>query len=414
MALQYFDITDPLYGGSTNPLTDNYQPITDAIADAQAAGGGVVFLPHGRFKTTRTILMRDVQNIVLTGSGPGTVLYLDNTQSPVQDVIQLGDTPVPPPTPPLPTTATTRNIVIERMTIDRAGGLADAGTAGVRIFNSQYTRLLNLEFHNHGAAVFIDNYYPWLHAQLDTTEISIVDTNIVPRRGPPISPLTGANGFPLAGIYAGNCSNLKIQNVFIEPTYTGIHLDKGSNGVLLNQTTIVNGGPYAFGVRMGGYGFCRYITGCIIENAEQAQIFIESGWSVHVSNCWLGAGNGPEAAPNRRGVLIQPGVKDVAISNCRIGHQSQAGVHTLGDHVVITGNVFNECVQASGQGTIIVQDADHTNVTNNNIRDGGSPAIMVLGSSDYTVVTGNDAAGQGFLNAATGVNLIAPTGSNFV
>lgn len=405
MALQYFDITDPLFGGSTSPSANNYQPITDAIASAQLAGGGVVFLPHGHFRITQTILMRDVQNIALMGSGPGTVLYLDNTQNPFQDVLHIGDTP--PLVPPPPGLPLTRNNSVVSMTIDRDGGVANAATAGIRINDSQYTHLANLEIHNQGAAVYVDAYLQYAGVELRVTEVSVVDTNI------DLKSEFNFNAFPFAGIYAGNCSNLKVQNVFIEPTQIGINIDKKANGVLVNQTTVVCGIPYPVGVRFGGDGFCRFMTGCIVENADQAQIFIEGGTTTHVSNSWLGNGTAPTPQDNRRGVLIQPGVEDVVIANCRIGDQSIAGIHTLGERVVITGNTFDDCAQVSGQGTILVQNGLNTNITNNNIVRGGNPAIVLVGPTDYTVVTGNDAAGQGFLNAAAGVNLIAPAGSNF-
>lgn len=65
-----FDVT--AYGAVGDGATDDTEAFEDALVDASAAGGGVVFAPVGVYRLRRTI--RVGTGVTLQGQGPGTVL----------------------------------------------------------------------------------------------------------------------------------------------------------------------------------------------------------------------------------------------------------------------------------------------------------------------------------------------------
>ena len=67
------------YGADPGGIADSAAGINAATAQAEAAGGGIVFLPCGTYLIKRAILLGD--NVTLQGSGPCTVLRRDTTVS---------------------------------------------------------------------------------------------------------------------------------------------------------------------------------------------------------------------------------------------------------------------------------------------------------------------------------------------
>jgi hypothetical protein len=85
--LPIFDVTAPAYGAKGDNAADDTSSIRKALADAVAAGGGIVYLPAGIYKVCpqpgdvnpsgvwRPIFRINTSNVVFAGDGPGkTVL----------------------------------------------------------------------------------------------------------------------------------------------------------------------------------------------------------------------------------------------------------------------------------------------------------------------------------------------------
>lgn len=93
-----FNVTDRRYGAIPNDGIDDTAPIQDAIDAAAAAGGGVVFLPAGRYdlkKLNSSPLYIRTSNIVLRGErldGSSTTLFV-HSPGPDKPVRRLGTVP---------------------------------------------------------------------------------------------------------------------------------------------------------------------------------------------------------------------------------------------------------------------------------------------------------------------------------
>lgn len=71
LPLQVFNVKQN--GATGNGTTDDTTAINNTIALAKAAGGGIVYLPPGTYKTTATILING-DSIILAGAGFGSII----------------------------------------------------------------------------------------------------------------------------------------------------------------------------------------------------------------------------------------------------------------------------------------------------------------------------------------------------
>jgi len=78
----YFVVTSSPYSATGDGTTDDTSSINSAITAANAAGGGIVYVPEGTYVVTGVILK---SNVVLRGSGYNSVLKLKDTTT--NDVI---------------------------------------------------------------------------------------------------------------------------------------------------------------------------------------------------------------------------------------------------------------------------------------------------------------------------------------
>jgi uncharacterized repeat protein (TIGR02543 family) len=88
-----FDVTDPTYGADPTGATDSTDAIQSAIDAAEAAGGGVVFMPAGSYTLSRrgdVCLLIDEPYVVLRGAGADST-FLTNTSTDMRgrDIIRV-------------------------------------------------------------------------------------------------------------------------------------------------------------------------------------------------------------------------------------------------------------------------------------------------------------------------------------
>ena len=79
-----FDITEATYGADPSGATDSTVAIRSAIEAAEAAGGGVVFMPAGSYRLSlpdgeNTVLRMDQSNVVLRGAGVDQTFLFNTT-----------------------------------------------------------------------------------------------------------------------------------------------------------------------------------------------------------------------------------------------------------------------------------------------------------------------------------------------
>lgn len=143
--------------------TDDSAAIQAAI-DAAAASkhGGVVFLPSGRYRITRTIFVRSAVRIFGVGATRPVLLLADNTPGfgsgvatmlsfTGEDQYRVGNVAVPPPTsvPFDPTIfdATSSTFYSALSNVDFEIGVGNAGATGVRFRTAQHAFLRHIDFH---------------------------------------------------------------------------------------------------------------------------------------------------------------------------------------------------------------------------------------------------------------------------
>lgn len=94
-----FDVTDSRFGALPNDQKDDTVAIQNAINAAQYAGGGVVFLPKGKYEIRKSPRLPGLRitksNVVISGAGQtegGTILHL-GAPAPAGNVRRLGTVP---------------------------------------------------------------------------------------------------------------------------------------------------------------------------------------------------------------------------------------------------------------------------------------------------------------------------------
>ncbi|WP_375421061.1 glycosyl hydrolase family 28-related protein [uncultured Sphingomonas sp.] len=144
---------------------DDSLAIQRAIDAAVATGGtkgGIVFLPSGRYRVTRTILLRSAVRLFGVGKTRPVIVLADNTPGYADgvaavvsftgdDQYRAGKPPIPPPTtrPFDPTVfdATQTTFYSALSNVDFAMGQGNAGAVAVRFRVAQHAFVRNADFH---------------------------------------------------------------------------------------------------------------------------------------------------------------------------------------------------------------------------------------------------------------------------
>jgi hypothetical protein len=149
--------------GAGDGRTDDSDALQHAI-DAAAAGGrgGVVFLPSGRYRISRTVFLRSAVRVFGVGATRPVILLADNAPGYGQgvaamisftgeDQYRVGEVPVPPPTsvPANPNIydATSSTFYSALSNVDFEIGQGNSGAVAVRFRVAQHGFLRHVDFH---------------------------------------------------------------------------------------------------------------------------------------------------------------------------------------------------------------------------------------------------------------------------
>lgn len=387
-----------VYGATGNGATDDTAAIQNAINDAEAAGGGVVFFPKGIYKISSTLTVTK-SNVQLEGTGSGSIVAMATSTG---AVIKIGDQSTP------------RNSwnsaynTVKNLTIDRSvppdPNYSVHASYGIFVEYALHTTIDSVNIFNagYGIAVGVKG-----ESGIPNQFTNIVNSNIRIQGSK-----FGTTGFPGANIVYWQGADHKLETSFLEPTHIGVYMTEGSNAIQLSSTTIINGGPYNYGVIMDGDGFARYINNCIIENALYQQIYMTGSTQRNsITNNWIGAGdiNGT----TRVGIQVDHGVIKTIIANNRIGHQRKAGIQSSGSDILIQGNILEENVTINQGSTacstcdsMVISGGVNVTVTDNIIASAWDRyGISIAGATDNFIVTGNNTSGS-LNNSATGSTFV--------
>lgn len=379
----WFDVRD--HGATGNGTTDDSTAIQQAVLAAENAGGGIVWLPQGRYRLANEIRLNK-NNVTLLGSGRNTLLYRTTAQDGVITIGHASDN-----------NECVGNAVVD-LAIDRAvapdGDFDGKPSWGVAVRRAQQTTLRGLHIHNAG--------YGIVAGVRGASGISCQWTSISGCwfRGRN-SPLLGNSVFPGACLWFWECADQRVHDVFCEPSNIGIMMTENSNGITISDSSVLNGAEFQYGIVGNGTGFCRMIESCVLENARQQQVYIAgSSWSTTIANSWIGAGDGASA---RKGVLIERGTHDITVTGTRIGDQRSSAIASYGDRVSITGNTFmnNTGNGDYSQPTVHIGGGSGVVLSGNIFRTGvpGRTEVKISGSRDV-LVTGNVAPQTGQLGCS--------------
>lgn len=372
------------FGAVGDGVSDDTGKIQGAIQAAQTAGGGTVFFPIGDYKVSSTLNITG-SNVQIVGSGHGSKIFLDKSSG---TVIKIGHS--------TEMNQTTHN-KIKNIAISRSEN-PDIDSYGIWVERAMYTDIDEVTVYKSGCGIAV--------GPKDIEGIPNQFTNITNSRL-----LHGM--FPDSGIIFYSGADHKVSKVFVEPENRGIVMSGHSNAITIDQTSVINGGTYQYGIVSEGTGFARYVTNSIIENALHQQIFI-GGLSERftITNSWLGAGN--LEGDTRIGIQIEPGAKTITIANNRIGDQRKMGILSRGDEVIIEGNTLEGNVNSKcACDSLQVEGGKHVIITGNIIRSNSARFGAGLydhssNSLDHFIFTNNDTSeeGSGYTINASGKHRI--------
>ncbi|MDK8193098.1 glycosyl hydrolase family 28-related protein [Paenibacillus sp. UMB7766-LJ446] len=372
------------FGAIGDGVSDDTDKIQAALEVAQKNNGGIVFFPIGRYKVSSTINITGC-NIQLVGSGHGSVIFLDKENGTVIKVGHSTDM------------NQTMHNKIKNLVIDRSE-IPEFDSCGIWIDRARYTDVDEVTIYNSGCGISVG---PKGEDGIPNQFTSITNSRL----------LQGT--FPDAGIIFYSGADYKVSKVFIEPGNRGIVMSGKSNAITIDQTSIINGGAYQYGIVSEGTGFARYVTNCIIENALHQQVFIGgSSERFTLTNSWLGAGD--TNGDTRIGIQIEPGAKSITISNNRIGDQRKMGILSRGDDVIIQGNTLEGNVNGNYNcDSLQVEGGKHVIISGNRIssvsdRFGAGLYDHESNILNYFIFTNNDTSetGNGYIISASGKHKI--------
>ena len=378
------------FGAAGDGISDDTEKIQSAIEAAQAAGGGTVFFPTGKYKVSSTLNITG-SNVQLEGCGHSSVIFLDKSTG---VVIKIGH--------PNDRDQTVHNKV-KNLAIDRSAS-PDMDSYGIWVERARYTDIDEVTVYKSGCGIAVG---PKGEAGIPNQFTNITNSRLL------------LGDFPDSGIIFYSGADHKVSQVFVEPGNRGIVMSGRSNAISIDSTTVINGGSYNYGIVSEGDGFARYVTNCIIENALQQQIFIgPQSERFTITNSWLGAGN--KEGDTRIGVQIEPGARTITIANNRIGDQRKMGILSRGDNVIIEGNILEGNVNSNCDcDSLQVEGGNHVIISGNRVHSSADRYGIGLYDHaskplDYYIFTNNDTSesGDGYNISATGTHSIIANNLN--
>ncbi len=217
----YFDVKD--YGATGNGTTDDITAIQNAVNAAASAGGGIVFFPTGRYRVSATITIANTKNIILQGAGPSSIVLMtiDNGT-----IIKIGSV--------TGDSSQTIDHKIRDLSFDRSVAASNFAVA-IHIEIARYVTVESVAIHNQGIGILVgkggvpNDAIPGQDITISNCHIGTFSTY-------------GFNNIPDSCIKLLSCAGVTLHNVNCEPGFIGIDLQGNSNGVLINECIIVNGG----------------------------------------------------------------------------------------------------------------------------------------------------------------------------
>lgn len=332
--------------------------IQDAIKDKVSNGGGTVLIPSGTHIIEETLVL-DGDRVQLVGEGASSKIVAFNAEMAVLEI--HGE-----------------HHRVSNLTISRRLNPTQE-SCGIFTDQSRFVRFDNIHFESHGVGLKVGSKTQFIHTSNCWFTGGKFDSGIH---------FLGDDERELNADYT-------VNGCFIEPGNRGIVMSGNSNGIFISDTSVINGGPYNYGIVSEGNGFARYILGCNIENALQQQIFIGPNCNrITVANCWLGAGD--QKGDTRSGIQIEPGADTIKIMGNRIGDQRLFGILSRGNNVIIQGNDLNGNVNTSKDlPSILIEGGNHILLTGNRVRsEAQSSSVRLQDFGDnmlsFCMIQGND------------------------
>lgn len=354
------DLVITSYGATANDSTDDSAAVQAAVNAAQTGGGGVVWIPEGRFQINTTVVITG-SNVTVEGTGAGSILYSPSAGG---TVLKIGNTGTDDDT----SKNGTKNNRVFNLAIDRSVARSTS-SIGILVERAIYTDIDGVFVYNAGVGIVVGPNCGQCELKIPNQFTNIRNTNIL-RSGS----ILATNSATLVGISFRSGADHKLTSVFVEPGDRGVEMLGRSNGISVSQLTVVNGAPFNYGVVMAGTGFARIITNSIFENAHHQQIYIaESSNNVTVADSWVGAG---DLVSNRIGIQIDPGAANVLIQGNRIGDQRSHGILSRGSSVSIVdnqldGNVNSQQGSTKTLDSIQIEGGRDVTVSGNRVATGG-------------------------------------------
>jgi hypothetical protein len=401
--LSLYNVKDPAYGATGDGVADDTAEINAAIDAANAAGGGIVFIPRGTFLVTGVTLK---SNVEIVGSGYGSVIKLKNATN--AGVINFAAAATRCGVSHLRVDGNKVNQTEDHdcygIVTPGAGGVSDSWVRDCWVHDS-----LRSAIYMEGPRNEASRNYIW----------SIGNTTNPGRTGIVMSGENVTAGYcRVIGNYIEDCTEYGIKiyprndetivanNVIRDSGRYGIY-NQSSNGVAYIGNVIENAGEFGILIQGTDDGLSSNdcsVTGGAIRNSLSGGIILWAGGTGTVLNTSISGVvlTGNEGA----GVQVQ-NAPNTTISGCTIAGNGTTWakgsegivVMTGSTNTTITGNVIrNNGNTTSGYGIWSWQTVTDVTITGNRIFDNGAgfqdTGVQSGVSSDYWIVVGNNLRGN--------------------
>lgn len=335
-SVEVYNIKD--YGAVGDGKALNTGAINKAINACIDAGGGIVFVPPGRFLTGTIQLKSNV------------TLYLDNDATIIatEDKTQFTGSKLKPQNPDQPINLNTKDTISwtsALVLIDKAENVTITGGGTI-----DGAMIPAVGRHVHGILAFGAK-------KIDISNIRV----------------TRAGNWSIVGLYV---ENFKVTNVTVTDGYDGIHIRQGKNILIKNCKLYCRDDAIA-----GGYWENTVITDCLLNSACNGIRLILPATNLEISYCDIigpgvfghhrGTANNPWITNTLTGIILQPGawgigkgrldniyihdikIKDVQTALTFVLNEGNTADNILVENVAATGIYHNACsVEAWPAGSI--------------------------------------------------------------